>query len=514
MLVFSTLSCSEQEQSVVQKNASTSPQTIVISLPADVVKLDPPQPQDGNSLLVIYHLYDRLVDFANDDEIRIVPGLAKSWETSDDGLRVTFHLRDDATFSDGTPVTSEAVRYTFERLRDPNHPEHFGISWTDSILGDWFDHFEVPDDRTIVFVLNRPYVPLLANLAIAAASIVNPDHVRSVGREQIATDPMGSGPYVLDEWKTGNYVRLRARDSHWRGRAKNDVLIFRTQKDMNQRMAALKRGDIHIAPVLSPSVVSDITENSEYTVDKVPVPALQYIVFNMDKEVVQPRNLRLALNYAVNREVLCDGLLEGSAMPAHGIIPPGMLGYREKREFGFSYAPEYASKLIAEAGLEGTRITMHCFGEARPYNIAGTRTAQRLQEDFRRVGIEVELVQMDFGGFLETVNQRTVHEMALIGWMSDNGDPDNFINELFGIPGNRANYENPEANALMKQAQSETDDQKRAELYQKAEDLILQDPPCVVINHAYRLKGYSKKLHGYNVQNIMMDQLWDVSIEP
>jgi dipeptide transport system substrate-binding protein len=314
---------------------------------------------------------------------------------------------------------------------------------------------------------------------------------------------------VLDEWKAGAYVRLKARPDHWRGKPRTDTLFFTVQKDTNQRMSALRKGEVHLAPVLSPTVVGDRSKLQGCTVVDVPIPSLGYVMFNLKKEVTEPRALRLALNYAIDRQSICDGLLEGTSIPATGIIPPGMLGHRETKPGGFTYDPDKARKMIADAGLTGTKIRMHCFNEARPYNTVGTRLVQRLQEDFRKVGVEVELVQMDFGGFLETIDTRTVHEMAFSGWMSDTGDPDNFIYYLFGSPSNRSNYENPEANKLMLAAQSEQDPAKRAELYQQAEDLILQDPPAVFVNHAQRVEGMSTRLRGYKPHPIMNTALWN-----
>src|SRR5690606_1222206 len=152
-------------------------------------------------------------------------------------------------FSDGTPLDSAAVRFTFERLADPNHEYHRGIAWGDAILDDWFERIETPDAHTAVFHLNRPFLPLLYNLAIPPASIVNPAHVKASWPDDVVTKPMGSGPYVLEEWKPGTYVKLKARESHWRGTPKTETLFFSTQKDANQRMSGLRQGSTHLVPV-------------------------------------------------------------------------------------------------------------------------------------------------------------------------------------------------------------------------------------------------------------------------
>jgi len=492
--------------------AAEREEAIVVAMPADAQKLDPPQSTDSNSLMILAHLYDRLIEM-HETETRPVPGLAKSWDVSADGLRYTFHLRDDATFSNGKPLVSSDVKATFDRIVNPDDPLAFGIAWSSEILGDWFDHIETPDDHTAVFVLNRPFVPLLLNLAMPAASIINPEHLRKVGANGSVTQPMGSGPYVLEEWKVGAYVKLKARENHWRGKPRNKTLFFRVQKDMNQAMAGLVRGDTHLVPVLSPAVIGDRSKLEKCEILEMAMPSLCYAIFNHDKDVCKPRELRLALNLAIDRKSICEGLLEGTSVPAPTVIPPLMIGHSDKSPHAFTYDPERARKLIADAGLKGTKIKMHCFNEPRPYNTVGTRLAQRLQEDFRKVGVEVELVQMDFGGFLETIDQRTVHEMALTGWMADTGDPDNFIYYMFGSPTNRSNYKNPEATRIMEEAQGEGDPAKREALYQAAQDIVLQDPPAVVISHAKHIKGVSKRLRGFKPHPIAIDYLTGAYLE-
>ncbi len=494
-------------------SGASSREPIIVSLPADVTKLDPPAVSNSESLLVVRHLYDRLTEFRDSHEVEVVPALAESWDVSEDGLRYTFHLRGDATFSNGAPVTADAVQFSLQRIYDENHEAHWNSVWKEDVLGSWFSHFEIIDDRTIVLVLEEPYVALLANLAMPCASILNPDHVLAMGRDRVVTDPLGSGPYILEEWKTGNYLRLKSRDDHWRGKPATDTLIFRTQKDMNQRMASLRKGDVHLVTTLSPGVVGDRDTLENCKVVDVPMPALNYVIINCDKEKLRDHRVRLALNYAIDREALCEGILEGSGFPAGGIIPPGMLGYREEKPHGFSYDPDRARALLEEADAVGLKLEYMCFPEARPYNIAGMKTAQRVQEDLRRVGVETELVQRDFGGHLEILSLRTEHELAGIGWMSDTGDPDNFIYVLFGTSTNRCNYENEEANRYMKLARSESDPVKRAELYHRAEDSVLADPPCIFLNHATRLKGHSTRLKGYNPYAWSMDALWNAYLE-
>jgi peptide/nickel transport system substrate-binding protein len=496
------------------RKAPISKEPIVVSLEADAQKLDPPAPTDGPSFLVVEHLYDRLVEFA-DEGTGVVPGLAQSWESTPDGLKWTFHLR-DATFSDGSPVTSEAVKFTFERIINTDHPQHFpGIAWTTDLLGDWFTNIETPDSKTAVFNLNRPFVPLLQVLAMPPSSIVSPAYTIANG-EEVVSRPLGSGPFVLQEWKRGAYIKLKARHDYWGGSPATETVFFQVQPDPNQALSGLRTGDTHLINTVKPQAVGDPRRLGKGELIELPVFSLGYVVINMAKPNLKDVRVRQAMNYAIDRQNICDVLLEGTSIPAYGISPPGMLGHVDKPEFQYSYDVEKALALMTEAGYSAEKplkVVFHCFDEVRPYNTVGKRLAERLAADLKKINIDVELRQMDFRGFIEFVDQRTEHELGTIGWTSDTGDPDNFIYYLFGHPTNRSNYEAGPAREMMEAAQSEMDVEKRAALYAQAETIVLKDAPAIFINHPKWVKGVSKRLKGYAPHPIAGDRLFNAYLE-
>lgn len=514
VLVLAVLAGSSAHAQTAKRTAPITKEPLIVSIPADVVKLDPPAPSDGVSLLVVAHLYDRLLEFdATSTEVK--PSLAESWEVSPDGLRYTFKLRKDATFWDGTPVNAEAVKFTFERVADKNHPQHFpGMAYAEDLLGDWFKGIETPDEHTAVFVLNRPFVPLLLHLATAPASIVSPAYWRETG-ETVVEKPMGSGPFKLAEWKRGAYVKVTARPDHWRGSPASETVFFQVQPEPAMAFGALRKGSTHLVVTLKPQVIPDRSEAAlgQARIMEAPIPSLGYLLLNVKKPNLTDKRVRQAMNWAIDRDSICNVLLEGTSIPAKGPLPPGMLGHRENRPFSYGYDVEKAKALMTEAGYSAEKplkLTLHCFEAARAYNTAGTRLAERLQEDFRKVFIDVEIKQMDFGGLIEMVNERTVHEAVTIGWMSDTGDPDNFLYYMFGNPSNHSNYANAEARELMEKAQGVQDPVERGKLYEKAEDIVIDEAPVVFINHAKAVKGVNRRLRGYKIHPVMVDRLFDV----
>lgn len=499
-----------------QRTAPVSREPIIVSIEADAQKLDPPAPTDGPSFLIIEHLYDRLVEFAPDDTT-IVPSLAERWEASTDGLSWTFHLRKGVTFSDGSAMNAEAVKYSFDRISVPDHPEQFpGLAWASGdLLGDWFDRIEIADDHTVVFHLKRPFVPLLPTLAIPPASIVSPSHTKTTG-ESVVSNPVGTGPYVLDEWKRGAYLKLKARPDHWRGHAANETLFFQVQPDPSQALSALRTGDAHLVTTVKPSAIGDKRRYRDASFLEIPVFSLGYVVINTKKPHLADVRVRQAMNYAVDRENITSVLMEGTSIPAKGIIPPGMLGHSETPTFSYTFDLEKARALMTEAGYSADKrlkVTFHCFDEVRPYNTVGRRLAERISSMLNDAYFDVQLVQMDFRGFIEFVDQRTEHELGTIGWSSDTGDPDNFINYLFGIATNRSNYDAGEARVMMENAISEADPEARAALYRQAEELVLKGAPCIPLNHPKWVKGVSKRLKGYKPHQVAGDRMFDAYIE-
>ncbi|MDX2175906.1 MAG: ABC transporter substrate-binding protein [Candidatus Sumerlaeia bacterium] len=498
------------------RTAPVSKEPIVLSIEADAQKLDPPAPTDGPSFLLIEHLYDRLVEFS-DTDTTVVPGLAERWETSEDGLRWTFHLRKGVTFSDGSPMNAEAVKYTFDRVTDDTHPEHFpGLSWGSGyLLGDWYERMEILDDHTVLFVLNRPYVPLLQSLAIPPASIVSPAHTKATG-EAVVGNPLGTGPYTLAEWKRGAYLKLSARKDYWGGHPANETLFFQVQPDPSQALSALRTGDAHLVTTVKPQAIGDKRRYRDAEFIEVPVFSLGYVLINTKKPHLADVRVRQAMNYAVDRENIASVLMEGTSIAAKGITPPGMLGYSETPEFMYTHDVEKARALMREAGYseeKKLKVKFHCFEEVRPYNTVGRRKAERIASMLGEAYFDVELVQIDFRGFIEFIDQRTEHELGTIGWSSDTGDPDNFLYYLFGNPTNRSNFDHPEARELMEKAVSEMDTEKRAEMYRRAERLVLEGAPCIAVNHPKWVKGASTRLKGYKPHPVAGDRMFDAYLE-
>jgi peptide/nickel transport system substrate-binding protein len=205
-------------------------------------------------------------------------------------------------------------------------------------------------------------------------------------------------------------------------------------------------------------------------------------------------------------------LFSGTSLVATGINPPGMLGYDESRQ-AYAYDPEKAKQLLAQAGFPNgftTRLAAH--DRPRVYNPVGSKLAERLQQDLAKVGITMQIDQMEFPTFLDK-QKSGEYEMSISGWVSDTGDPDNFIYELFGREDNESNYVNPPATRLMRDAAGEQDEARRAEMYRQADKMLRENPPCILLNNSKQVLAVRNRVKNLKLHPTAVTQLQQVDVE-
>ena len=484
----------------------------------DLANMDPSLITDIESALVATQVYEGLVRFKK-DSVEIEPALAERWELSANGLQWTFHLQPGIKFTDGTPCDADAVVFSVMRQMDENHPFHvpgkmrsskmmFGdLSTTESQL---VTDVSATDAQTVVFTLARPYTPFLKNIAMTPASIVSPAAVKAL-KKDFNTTMTGTGPFAIKTYKRDHYVTL-VRNPDYRGpRPALDEIRFQIIQDPNVRMNSLRKGDSDIITGIEPAGV-DLLKNEEgIKLMSEPSMNLGYISLNNQRAPFDNAKVRLALCHAIDRDYIVNTLFSKTSEKATGIIPPGMLGYDAKRA-GFAYDVNKTKALLAEAGYpNGFTVTLSTHGSPRIYNPVGVKLAERIQQDLAKVGVTAKLDQMEFPTFLAKEKSRDF-QMSISGWISDNGDPDNFIYELAGREDNSCAYSNPDATRLMRQAATEADEGKRGELYKKADAMLAENPPFIVLNHAKQMLGVRNRVKGFSLHPTGVAQLAPVDL--
>jgi peptide/nickel transport system substrate-binding protein len=225
---------------------------------------------------------------------------------------------------------------------------------------------------------------------------------------------------------------------------------------------------------------------------------------NMDKPPFEKLAVRQAINYAIHKKALVDNLYQGLAVPAVNPIPPTMWGYHTGIS-GYEYNPEKAKALLAEAGFpNGFKTTLWAMPVPRPYMPQPMKIAQAIQSDLKAVGIEAEIVTYEWGTYLDKV-QRGQHDMGILGWTGDNGDPDNFLYVLLDknatqIPANNiAFYRSEFLHDILVAAQASSDMTQRAELYKQAQEIVFRDAPWVPLVHATQTAAFKKTVKGFQL---------------
>ncbi|MDK2896879.1 MAG: dipeptide transport system substrate-binding protein [Candidatus Atribacteria bacterium] len=499
---------------------------LVFGNSGDVARLDPADVTDGESISRMDNIFEGLVEYeAGSTEIK--PCLAESWDISEDGKEIVFHLRKGVKFHDGTDFNADAVVFSFERQYNPEHPYHQYGEW--SYWGYMFsdiDRVEKIDDYTVKLVLSEPNASIMTSLAMFTACIVSPANAEKY-KEDAFRHPCGTGPFKFVEWVKDDHITLEANENYWRERPKIDKLIFRVIPDPSARLLALEVGEIHGMEYPNPADFDRIKANPDLVLMSEPGMNIGYMAMNtgygyvdankngvkdpdepLEKtpgyfEPLTKKKVRQAINMAIDKEAIVRDIYMGTASVAKNGMPPFMLGYNDEIE-DYPYDPEKAKELLAEAGYpDGFEVTLHVMPVSRPYMFDPPKIGEAIQSYLAAVGIKVNFYQVDWATYLQET-EAGMHQMCLLGWTGDNGDPDNFLNVLYGLnacsigtAGNYAFYTNEENQELLTKALRTYDVEKRAEYYKKAQELIHEDAGWVFLAHSNQNMVFRKNVEGF-----------------
>ena len=475
--------------------------TLIFGRGGDSVGLDPAHEEDGESFKVCDNIYDTLIQY-KDESTDLEPALATSWESSDDGLVWTFHLRRDVTFHDGTPFNAEAVLFSLNRQHDETHPFHkIGgsyIYWIATGLAEIVDKIIAVDDFTVQIHLKTPYAPFIYTIAITPFSIVSPTALQKWG-EDFTNNPVGTGPFKFVRWDRNDKIVLEANDTYWDGRPLLDRVIFQSIPDNSVRLIKLQEGSLHAMEFPNPDDLQQIRDDAMIELIAQPGTNIGYLAMNMDKKPFDNPKVRLAINHAINKTQIIEYLYQGMGIPAKNPIPPTLWSYDDSIE-DYAYDPELAKQLLTEAGYpNGFETTLWALPVPRPYIPDGRALAEVLQSELRNIGVETKIVTFDWGTYLDKVTNGE-HDMAMLGWSADLGDPDNFLYFLLSRSstekpaGNIAFYRSDAMQDVLERARASNDRDERVSLYQEAQAIFHKDVPWVPLAHAKQILVINKKV--------------------
>ena len=462
-------------------------------------------------------IYNRLVQF-EPGTTKTVPGLAESWEVSDDGLEITFKLRSGVKFHSTdffTPTrdfNADDVLFTFERQLKADNPFHAyveGASWeyfNAMSMPDLVKSIEKVDDMTVKFVLNRPEAPFIANMAMDFASIVSKEYADKLTESGSISDlnqkPVGTGPFQFVAYQPDAVIRYKANPDYWAGKQPIDDLVFAISTDASVRQQKLTAGECHITPYPNPADIESLKSNEALNVMEQEGLNVGYLAYNTQQAPFDKAEVRKALNMAINKEAILDAVFQGAGQAAKNPIPPTMWSYNDAVEDD-KYDPEAAKKMLEDAGVKDLSMKVWAMPVQRPYNPNARRMAELIQEDFSKIGVTVEVVSYEWGEYLERSKATDRDGAVLLGWTGDNGDPDNFLAVLLGCDAvggsNRAQWCNEEFNDLVQKAKTLSSQDERAKLYEEAQVVFKREAPWATIAHSVVFMPMRKEVTGYKM---------------
>lgn len=437
---------------------------IVVAVDADVDTLHPTDFSTTVELGVLNQIYDTLLYYSPDGTKDPEPRIAESYEISDDGLDYTFHLRDDVTFHDGTPVTADDVVFSIELYKASEY-QGSQISMLSSV--------EATDEHTVVCHLDAPYSPFLQG--ICSPMIASKAYYES-SEDDFVNNPIGTGPYKFVSRAKGSNIKLEANEDYYRGAPEIKEVTFEVIPDSSTKAIALQTGEVNFAEIDS-ATKPQLEANPAITIAEVPTSAFSYIAMNTEKEPFNDVKVRQAINYAIDRDNLVAVCYDGEAEVNSNICAKERFGYSDD-QFQYTYDPEKAKELLAEAGIE----TPYDLGEilvAEKYS----NLATVIQNDLKAVGLDVTISVKEFNSYISDLQNGSYGITALN--MTLEGDTQTlemaFTSDYIGIA-NNARYSDEEMDKLFEQARTETDNDKRAEIFNeiftKAQDEAIYAVMC------------------------------------
>ncbi|PKB64133.1 MAG: hypothetical protein BZY80_03780 [SAR202 cluster bacterium Io17-Chloro-G2] len=455
--------------------------------------LDPHLAGDTTSAGIIVEVFGGLATI--DKDLQIAPDLAEDWDISNGGRTYTFHLRENATFHDGRQVTAQDVKWSIERAGDPATQaptvdlflgDIVGFKDKAKSLASDVSGVRVIDDRTIEITADAPKAYFLAKLTYPTSFVLDKNNVTQ-DASWLRT-PNGTGPFRLAEYSPGEVIRLTAFEGYHLG-APNlaEVLHILSGGDA---MLMYENDEIHVTGVGLTNLDSilDPANPLNRDVNKSPPSfSTYYMGMNVDQPPFDDPKVRLALNYAIDRDTISTTLLKGLLVPANSVLPPGFPGYQESVG-SYDFDPEKAKQLLSESKYganmsEFPDITLSLPGS---FGSSISSSTEAILEMWRQtLGVEVDVLQTEWATYLQDQRAGRFQLFGGAGWVADYPDPENFLDILLHSKSsnNHINYANPVVDGLLEEARTEQDPEKRFALYTQAEKLILDDAPWVPLWH-------------------------------
>lgn len=474
-------------------------------------------PQLASSGLVVdtlaAQLYDRLLD-VDPYTYRLIPELAESWEVLDDGATYRFHLRQKVAFQKTawfTPtrtMNADDVVFSFERIFNRKHPWHNvnggSYPYFDSLqFSDAVQSVRKLDKNTVEIRLNSPDASFLWHLATHYAPVLSAEYADQLTRvdrqEQLDREPVGTGPFMLNDYRAGQYVRLQRNDAYWKGKPRMSQVVIDMGAGGTGRMSKLLTGECDVLAYPAASQLSVLRDDPRLRLTLRPGMNIAYLAFNTRKAPLDRPEVRQALALAINNERLMESIYYGTAETAASILPRASWAYDTDARVT-PYNPQKAREALKALGIEDLHLNLWVPSASQSWNPSPMKTAELIQADLAQVGVKVTIVQVE-GRFQEARLMEMNHDLTLTGWATDSNDPDSFFRPLLSCAAiasqtNYAHWCNSGFDELLHKALLSQQLAKRIDYYDRAQAMLSQELPVLPLAYSLRLQAYRYDIKG------------------
>jgi dipeptide transport system substrate-binding protein len=472
----------------------------------------------GTSFDVNSQIYSRIVDFEHGGT-KVVPGLAERWTVSKDETEYTFFLRKGVkfhaskTFTPTRDFNADDFIFSIERQWKENDPYFKVTSSNHSYFNDMgmsklLKSVDKVDEYTVKITLNQPAAPFLSNLAMEYAGVQSKEYAIAMLKagtpEKLDQDPIGSGPFQMVQYQKDALVRFKAFPAYYGGKAKIDDLIFAITPDPSVRWAKLQKGECHVMPYPNPADLDAMRKDPNVVMLEQPGLNIGYLAYNTTKKPFDDVRVRKAINMAIDKKAIVSAVYLSTGVAASNPIPPTQWSYNKSIK-DEAFDPVAAKKALAAAGYpNGFTTDLWAMPVSRPYNPNAKRIAELMQADLAKIGVKAEIKSFEWGEYRKRM-QNGEHQMGMMGWTGDNGDPDNFLNNLLGCNSAKTNGSNVAKfcykpfEDLVQKATVVSNPAERTKLYEKAQVIFKEQAPWFTIAHAVQLAPVRKEVIGFKL---------------
>ncbi|MDA2890315.1 ABC transporter substrate-binding protein [Mycolicibacterium sp. BiH015] len=457
--------------------------SLVAAIAGEPDQLDPHKTSAYFSFEVLENVFDTLVE--PDANLEMQPALAQSWEVSPDQLTWTFRLRSGVTFHDGTPLTADDVVYSYRRIIDEQLTNSDKFSSVTAV--------EAPDPETVVLRVNRPTPNMLTNLGgFKGMAIVSRANVES---GQIATRPIGTGPFSFLGQKSGDSIALGANPSYWGGPPEVSGVTFRFISEPSTALSALQAGEIDWTDSVPPQRVTQLRDDESLELVVTPSNDYWYLALNEAREPWNDVRVRQAIAYAIDRDAIVQATSYGTAAKNQLAIPQGNPWFTPYDRYS-SGGVDKARELLEQAGAAPSSLDMLVTTEY-PETVTA---AQIIADNLAPLGITVDIRTVDFATWLDEQNSGNF-DMLMMGWLG-NIDPDDFYYAQHHTDGtsNAQKFSDPEVDRLLDAGRVDTDEASRKAVYAKAATLIADEVSYIYLYNPSVIQAWNPALSGYEAR--------------